>query len=121
MWLCVFVLRPKVHPKLHHLKYAALAGELFRLKLLVDNAAASRHPLNVTWSDLSATTTGVSMFDLTLERDSHCLETLVWVCSHTTPPIGWWEFIWRDVIEQQERAKLLAQAVIVEDGPDGET
>ncbi len=87
----------------------------------MDNAAASRHPLNVTWSDLSATTTGVSMFDLALERDSHCLETFVWVCFHTTPSIGWWEFIRRDVIEQQERAKLLAQTVIVKDGPDRKT
>jgi hypothetical protein len=49
------------------------------------------------------------MFDLALKRDSHCLETLVSVCSHTTPSIGWWKFIRLEGIGQQEGAKLLAK------------
>jgi hypothetical protein len=81
------------------LECATLARKLFGLKFLVDNAIASRHPLNVTRSDLSTAATGVAMFDFSFKGDSHRLETFVWMCFHTTPSIGWRELKRCDVIE----------------------
>jgi len=96
------------------LKGAALAAELVRLKFLVDDAVAGRHPLNVARSDLSAASAGIAMFYLALEGHSHGFETFVRMCSNTTAFVRGRKQIRRDVVEQQKWAQIFSQTVVIE-------
>src|SRR5713101_5253682 len=111
--LRALILRAKIYPKLHHLECAAFAAELFRLKFLVDDAVAGRHPLNVTRPDLPSPSAGIAMFYLALEGHGHGFETFVRMCSNTAVFVRGRKRIRRDVIKEQKWTQIFAETVVI--------
>src|SRR5690606_33969270 len=72
------------------------------------------HPLHVAGTDRAAGAGGVAMFDLALIDDGHGLETAMRMLAHAARLRGWRKLRRRRMIEQQERAQVLAQTVVTE-------
>src|SRR5690606_28014832 len=96
-------------------------GEGAGVELLMQDAAAGRHPLHVARPDATARSSGITMLHLALVDDGHGLEAAVRMLAHTTRPRGRIEMRGRRVIEQQEGTQLPAEPVIAEQRTHGET
>src|SRR6187399_386879 len=91
------------------------------MKLLVQDAAAGRHPLHVARSDGATGTGGVTVFHATFIDDGDGLETTVRMLAHAALRGGRREFRRTCVIQQQEGTEFLAQPVVAEQGAYGKT
>src|SRR5207245_3647606 len=81
---------------------------------------ASSHPLYISRSNLSAAAAGVAMLYLPLISNRHGFKAFVWMPAHTALFITGWKLIRRGVVEQQERAQLTAETIVIEHGAHGE-
>jgi hypothetical protein len=70
------------------------------VKLLVQNAAASSHPLNVAGADNTALASGIAMLHLTLIDDGHGFESTMWMLADSPPLMCGLEAVWAGVVEQ---------------------
>src|SRR5690606_29222317 len=99
---------------------AAGARELARMELLVEDAAARRHPLHVARADPPAGAGGVTMLELPLVDDGDCLEATVRMHPDAARAGRRLEARGRRMVEQQEGRELPPQAVVAEQRPDRE-
>jgi len=82
------------------------------VELFVQDAAARRHPLDVAGADNAALAGRVAMLDLAVVDNGHGLEAAVRVLADAATFVGRLEVMRTGVVEQQEGANLLADAVI---------
>ncbi len=90
------------------------------MELLVQDAAARRHPLDVAGADDSALAGRVAMLDLAVIDDGHGLEAAVRMLAHAAPLGRRLEVVGTGVVEQQEGADLFAHGVVGKQRTDGE-
>ena len=117
----LLLFRPKIDPELHHLQGAPLPGELTGMEFLVDDAVAGRHPLNVARADPAAAAAGIAMLEFALVSDGHRFEAFVGMGAHAALLVTWGKPMRRRVIQQQKRAQLAPETIVVEYGPHRET
>src|SRR5437867_2754789 len=91
------------------------------MEFLVNDALARGHPLDVARADFSATATGIAVFQFALISHGDGLEALVRMTAHTALFVARRELVGRGVIEQQERAQLAAEAVVIKHGTHGKS
>ena len=91
------------------------------MKFLVNDPAASSHPLDIAGANLSATAAGVAMFQFALIRDGDGLKTFVRVCANAAPLVAWGKFVRRRIVEQQERTQFASEGVVIKHRADGKS
>ena len=109
----VFMRGGEVYPQMDHLHRAAAAGEALAMEQFMDDSAADGEPQYIVRSDQVAVAKMVTMDDFTLVYDGHGLKAAMWVHTQTTGGFGCTEIGWAGVVEQQERAHVLARRVVV--------
>lgn len=82
------------------------------MELFVDDAGRGGHPLHVAGTDLAAAAGGITVLQFALVDDGHGFETAMRVLADATTLGGGREFSRGGVVQQQERADVLAQVVI---------
>jgi hypothetical protein len=100
----LLVLRRQVDPELDHAERAAGLGEGRRVQLLVDDAAAGRHPLHVARADRAAAARRIAVRHLAVIDDGDGLEAGMRVSTHAARLLGRREDVRPGVVEKQERA-----------------
>src|SRR5690606_16243610 len=88
--------------------------------LLVEDAAARRHPLHVAGADPPACARGVAMLEFALVDDGDRLEAAVRMHPDAARTGRRLEACGRGVVEQEEGRELSPQAVVAEERPDRE-
>ena len=114
------VLGGKIDPQLAHLEEAARLGELGRVVLLVDDAAAGRHPLYVARPDDVIVARGIAVLDAALEGDRHRLEAAVRVLPDAEALRRRLESLGRRVVKHQPRRELFREGEVCKHGEDVE-
>ncbi|MCY1173522.1 hypothetical protein D9M73_136840 [compost metagenome] len=109
---CRFVLGRQVDPQLDHFQGAALGGERRRVELFMEDAVGSGHPLHIAGADQAAGTGGVAVFQFALVDDGHGFKAAMRVLADTATRRGRGEVVGAGIVEQQERADVLAQVVV---------
>lgn len=83
-WCSHFMLGRKIDPKLAHFKNSPCAHEVVAHVLLVYDARACSHPLHVSRTDDAAVALVISVLNLSLHSDGHCLKATMWVRSNSS-------------------------------------
>ena len=105
------VLGRQVHPELHHLQDAAVAGEALAVELLVDDAAPRPSSTARRRGRSAVVAGGVAVLELALVDDGHRLEPAMRMLADAARRLGRGELVGAGVVEQQERVELLALVV----------
>ncbi len=106
------VLGRQIDPQLHHLQGAAGTGERVRVKLLVHDAGAGRHPLHIAGPNVTTGPGGILVLDLAFVDDGDRLESAVRVFAHAARTSGRAKLHRAGMVEQQEWADVLTMAVV---------
>lgn len=88
---------------------------------LVQYAAAGRHPLHIARSDHAAVTGRILVLDLAIINDGHRLEATMGMLANTTTFRSRCEIMGAGIVQQQEWADMLAQAMVGKKRANGET
>lgn len=100
-----FILRRKIDPKLHHLKFTAPGRDVRRVIFLVQDAASGGHPLHITRPDDAPRAGGIAMLDLAVRNEGHRLKALMGMSADAARGTGLWAKVMRPgVIKQQKGA-----------------
>lgn len=91
------------------------------MEFLMQDAVARRHPLHIARPDDTTATGGIAVLQLAVIDDRHRLEALVGMFSHPTAAFGRPEHMRTRVIEQQERAQMLAERIVGKQGTNRKT
>ena len=105
----------QVHPELGHGNHAAALGRRPRVELLMHQARARRHPLDVAGADAADGAGGIAMLHLAVIDDGDGLETLVGMGPHARRLVRGAEHGGGGVIEHQEGADLPLEREIGEE------
>jgi len=108
------VLGRQVHPQLHHVQRAAALAEFRRVEFLMEDAGGSGHPLHVTRADGAAGTGRIAMGDFAFVDDGDGLEAAMRMLTDPTRGFAGREAVRPGVVQQQERAQVLAMGVVGE-------
>lgn len=82
------------------------------MELLVNDALRRRHPLHIARANGAAGAGGIAVLDFALVDDGHGFKAAMRVLAHATALFGRGECRRTGVIQQQERADLLAHGVV---------
>src|SRR5580698_9799026 len=83
----------------------------------MDDAVAGGHPLHVASADFPAAAAGIAMFQFALISHRHRFKTLVRMSAHTALLLAGRKWVWRGVVEQQERSQLPTQTIVIKHRP----
>src|SRR6516225_1770541 len=82
------------------------------MEFLAHDACARRHPLDVAWPHNAAFAGRVSMGNLSVIDDGHCLEAPMRVWTDSARPLCRPKAVGSRVVEQEEGAELLATLLV---------
>src|SRR3546814_3765329 len=88
---------------------------------LMQDAAAGRHPLNVARADDPAIAGGILVLHLAVIDDRHRLEAAMRMLAHAATLRRRLEVMRTGIVEQQERADVLAKVVVRKERADRKT
>src|SRR5271165_4189917 len=91
------------------------------MKLLMDDPACGRHPLDVARADHAAIAGGIAVLDFAVIDDGHRLEAAMRVLADPAPQGRRREPMRARIVEQQERADMRAQCIVGKQRADRET
>jgi hypothetical protein len=91
------------------------------VEFLVEDAGGSGHPLHVTRADGAAGPGRIAVGDLALIDDGDGLETAVRMLADATRGIAGGEGVRAGIVQQQERAQVLAVGVVGKHRAGGES